>query len=255
MTVNVLCMRWGDRYGADYVNRLHSMVSRHLRQPFRFVCFTDSAAGFDPAVEAMPLPVVRSVDGQGDTRWRKLGVFAETVGDLKGQALFLDLDLIVTGGLDDFFSHPGEFCVVRDADLFRFKFVDLFRPARRRWKPLIGNTSVFRYEIGKHAGLLERYERNARAIHAKHPRSQEFVTEYFIEKGAIRYWPREWCRSFKNDCVPRGLASYLRNPEIPDGARIVLFAGNLKQDDVLAGRGNKLYRRIGPVPWLSEAWR
>lgn len=248
-------MRWGARYGAPYVNRLHSMARRHLRRPFRFVCFTDSAEGFDAGIEALPLPEVRSVDGQGDSRWRKLGVFAERVADLKGPALFLDLDLVVVGGLDEFFDVPGEFCVVRDVDLFRFKFVDLFRPARRRWKPLIGNTSVFRFEIGRHAGLLQRYERNSREIHARHPRSQEFVTEYFLEQDLLRYWPAEWCRSFKNDCVPRGLKSYWKNPEIPDGARIVLFAGNLKQDDVLEGRGNKLYRRIGPVPWLKEAWR
>ncbi len=255
MTVNILCMRWGALYGAPYVNRLHSMVRRHLQRSFRFVCFTDDAQGLDPGIEVLPLPTVQSVHGQGDTRWRKLGVFAGTIADLSGPALFLDLDLVIVGGLDRFFDYPGEFCVVRDVDLFRTKWVDLFRPQQRRWRPLIGNTSVFRFEIGAHAGLVQRYEREAAAIHAKHPRSQEYVTEYFLEKNALQYWPREWCRSFKNECVPRGIRSYFQDPTVPEGARIVLFAGNLKQEDVLAGRGNTFYRRIGPVPWLDQVWR
>jgi len=35
--VNVICIKWGKKYGPDYVNTLHSMVSRHLSRPFRFV--------------------------------------------------------------------------------------------------------------------------------------------------------------------------------------------------------------------------
>jgi hypothetical protein len=60
--------------------------------------------------------------------------------------------------------------------------------------------------------------------------------------------------SFKNDCVPRGLASYRRDPACPPGARIVVFAGNPKMDEVLAGGGHRWHRRIGRVDWLREAW-
>ena len=47
-TVNVLCIKWGSKYGPDYVNRLHNMVRRHLHRPFRFVCLCDDRAGIDP---------------------------------------------------------------------------------------------------------------------------------------------------------------------------------------------------------------
>ena len=33
---NVVCIRWGMKYGAHYVNRLYGMVARHLTPPFRF---------------------------------------------------------------------------------------------------------------------------------------------------------------------------------------------------------------------------
>ena len=48
--VNVLCIKWGTKYGSDYVNRLYRMVGRHLRRPFRFVCLTDEPERIDPAV-------------------------------------------------------------------------------------------------------------------------------------------------------------------------------------------------------------
>ena len=60
--------------------------------------------------------------------------------------------------------------------------------------------------------------------------------------------------SFKNDCVPGRLRSFFADPRLPDGARIVVFAGAPKMGDVLAGRGGRWYRRIGPADWLVRAW-
>ena len=34
---SVLCMKWGDRYGSEYVNRLFAMVARNLTLPHRFI--------------------------------------------------------------------------------------------------------------------------------------------------------------------------------------------------------------------------
>src|SRR5260370_39977505 len=39
--VNVVCLKWGVKYPADYVNRLHRMVKRSLERPHRFVCLDD----------------------------------------------------------------------------------------------------------------------------------------------------------------------------------------------------------------------
>jgi hypothetical protein len=60
--------------------------------------------------------------------------------------------------------------------------------------------------------------------------------------------------SFKNDCVPRHVKSYLRDPVVPAGAHIVVFAGTPKMSDVLSGQGHKWYRRIGNIDWLRQAW-
>ena len=47
----VLCMKWGRRYGPDYVNTLYSMLRRHLSVGHRLVCLTDDQGGIRPEVE------------------------------------------------------------------------------------------------------------------------------------------------------------------------------------------------------------
>ena len=52
----ILCMKWGTKYGPEYVNRLHSMVRRHLTIPHRFVCLTDNREGLHADIETFPIP-------------------------------------------------------------------------------------------------------------------------------------------------------------------------------------------------------
>ena len=107
--VNVLCMKWGDYYTADYVNRLYAGVRRNLHRPFRFVCVTDDANGLAPGVETVPFPPDPKVPGTYAPRpwpniFAKLALFKDGFADLKGPTLFLDIDILVTGPQDSFFD-------------------------------------------------------------------------------------------------------------------------------------------------------
>ena len=46
--------------------------------------------------------------------WTKLATFSQDLHGLKGTALFLDVDVVITGSLDDFFAQPGEFLIIHD---------------------------------------------------------------------------------------------------------------------------------------------
>jgi hypothetical protein len=252
--VNVICMKWGKLYGPEYVNHLRAGVARHLSRPHRFVCFTDDATGIDSTVETMPLPSLDLRSGERDLRWRKLAVFRAPLNDLVGPTLFLDLDLVVVDSLEPFFALPDRFLIIRDDDLFRAKPLRRLNPARDRFKSVVGNSSVFRFECGEHGDVLEAYTSDPASAGATYENEQEFLTGQLEMQGLLRYWPRGWCVSFKNDCVPRGAASFWRDPVVPAGARIVVFAGTPKMSDVLAGHGQTWYRRIGNVDWLRRAW-
>lgn len=253
--VNVICMKWGSMYGPEYVNNLRAGVARHLRRPHRFVCFTDDASGLSADVEVQPLPSLGLPNGQQDLRWRKLAVFGPQLGDLQGTTLFLDLDLVIVGSLDDFFELPGEFLIIRDDELFRHKPLRRVNAVRDRFLSSVGNSSVFRFEIGAHRYILDAYVADPVGASKRYEISQQFQSAQLAEHGHLKYWPQGWCVSFKNSCVPRHLKSYLSDPVVPEGARIVVFAGTPKMSDVLAGGGHRWYRRIGSVDWLRHAWQ
>ncbi|WP_299650241.1 hypothetical protein [uncultured Tateyamaria sp.] len=250
----ILTMKWGTLYGPEYVNRLAAGVAKHLKRPYRFICFTDDSTGLADGIEALPLPEMRLPGGHEDTRWRKLGLFAKDLSGLSGTALFLDLDLIVVASLDPFFEDDAPFRIIRDDDLFRNKPLRRVNPERDQFLHAVGNSSVFRYTVGAHSYILDAYLADPAAATAGFEISQQFQSAQLAKHGHLNYWPNDWCVSFKNHCVPRGLRSYLSDPSLPDGARIVVFAGEPKMHDALNGKGSKWYRRIGDVNWLRQAW-
>ncbi len=243
--VNVVCIRWGNKYGADYVNRLYAMVARHLHRPFRFVCLSDERSGIDPVIEVLPIPQTGVPDLDQRTPWTlqhgwlKLALFAAPLHDLSGPTLFLDLDLVIVDRIDEFFLGAGAFKVIREWDK----------------RDGTGNTSVFRFEAGQHAELLARFGAGPATALKQVRNEQEYVSQHFRERGLIEYWPPEWCVSFKRHCLPTPLWSWLVPAHIPADARIVIFHGKPNPPDAIAGIGGKWYRRIRRSAWVAEHWR
>lgn len=243
--VNVLCIKWGKKYGPEYVNKLHSMVSRHLHRPFRFVCLTDDAVGINPAIEVKPIPMVGFDEfdqrkpwtfGHG---WLKLTSFASPLYDLQGRTLFLDLDIVIVDSLDPFFEQPGEFVVIKEWDK----------------KDGTGNTSCYVYTIGAHTDALDHLKKDYPASIGTVRNEQEFITQYLAHQGKLSYWPDAWCRSFKRHCLQRGLMGWFKPPTIPEGARIIAFHGKPNPPDAIAGVSGKWYRRVMPTQWVADHWR
>ena len=60
MRVNIVCSKWGDRYGPHFVNRLKNMSRRHtdVRHDFHFYCYTDDSDGLDPDIKVIPFPYI-----------------------------------------------------------------------------------------------------------------------------------------------------------------------------------------------------
>ncbi len=137
---NVLCLKWGTKYSAEYVNKLHSMVERHLSLPHRFVCLTEDETNINPQVECLPL-LSDNLTGW----WNKLSIFQEEVHDLKGPTVFLDLDVVITGNIDFLFTEQED---------ETFRGVEDFIWPNREF-----NTSVFRFNIGSHPSVYRRFTR------------------------------------------------------------------------------------------------
>lgn len=237
---HVLCMKWGQKYSSDYVNRLYAMVRRHLPGPFEFICLTDNPAGIRTEVTCLPIPPLDLPLGIPERGWKKLGVFQANLYDRQGVALFLDLDVVITGDLTPFFDHPGEFLIIHDY--------------KRPWR-ITGNSSVFRFNLGAHADVLENFKAQTDQIRKQFRNEQAYLSDHLHRQGQLSYWPATWCPSFKYHCIPSWPRNYWQEPLIPQGARVVIFHGECNPPDALVGRRNRRFRVIRPAKWIHAHWR
>ena len=236
--VNILCMKWGVKFHADYVNRLYRAVARHLTLPHRFVCLTDDSAGLDPNIETFPIPDM-PIDISGPERgWTKILTFSEQLYDLRGQCLFLDLDVLITDTMDEFFSVEGDVVIIKD------------------WlkRDGTGNSSVYRFEIGRHPDVLDEFIRRWPGVKSQYRNEQEFISATLIKKQALSYWPDSWCRSFKRHCMQSFPLSLVKTPQLPESAKIIVFHGHPNPDEAIAGKAGKWYRFMRPTPWIQHYW-
>ena len=238
----IICMKWGTRYPATYANRLYAGVARHTAPGFRFVCFTDDAEGLRAEIDARPLPPIPLPERVAWTPWRKLSVWQHPLAGLEGDVLFLDLDLLVTGPLDAFFSHaPGRYCVIEN------------------WTQAgqgIGNTSCFRFRAGQHTEVYDRFARDPEGVLTDHRIEQQYISTLIPDQV---FWPRGWCVSFKHSLVPPFPLNWLRTPALPPEAKIVAFTGKPDIDEAARGQWpapwyKRHYKHVRPTPWAAEHW-
>jgi hypothetical protein len=263
----VVCISWGPKYGPPYVNRLYAGVARHLTPPFSFTCFTDTPEGLRPEVRAEPLPPLDVTLPTGTKGiWPKARLWGERLGGLAGPVLFMDLDLVVVGSLDDFFAYgrPDEVILARNPNT----------PFER-----LGQTSIFRFPVGKLAPLQESFRADPQGVADAYQFEQRFVTRE--APGGVKLWPDPWVRHFRHHCARALPLNFLLAPRLPAGARVVIFPGGLLPPHAIAGQWGSRYRPstpaehlrglfapgrpdpplrylrhyLRPAPWVAEAWR
>lgn len=235
----VLCMKWGTKYGPEYVNRLYGMVRRHLQGEFRFVCLTDLSSGIRAEVQCLPIPPLALPPGIPERGWTKLTTFSADLHGLHGTALFLDLDVVIVDDITPFFEVPGEFLIIHDW--------------KRPWR-VTGNSSVYRFRIGAHADLLQYFRTHVDEVRARVRNEQAYLSDALDKQGKLAYWPADWCASWKYHCIPPFPMNYWREPSIPRGARILIFHGVMNPPDALAGRSVGNWRHARPAPWIAAHW-
>jgi hypothetical protein len=194
--LTVACLKWGRKYGVDYVNILHQAVRRHLTVPHRFVCLTDDPRGI--ACEILPLPAGLP------TWWGKLALFAHPV---PGRILYFDLDTVITGGIDDFAGYAGPFCLIK--------------PFYRDWGFASGVMSIGP-DFGRE--VWERFARDPRAAIERCRREADPPWNHGDQRWLELTVPRA---HYWQEVLPEQLVSYKVHcgRGLPPGARVVCFHG------------------------------
>ena len=252
-TLNFVCMKWGTFYTAEDVNTLYRMVKKNTSAPVRFVCYTEFPDGLELGIEILPLPELRALR----TIKHVVGAYPKKMlcsADLKpfetgDRFLYLDLDVVITGPLDDFFTYKP------DAD-----FVIIYNWTRGNGR--IGNSSVTRFTVGPLQYVVDDMEAHLAERMAKYKTaSQEYLSSMIIQKyGKLEFWPDVWARSFQRHSMPPKLLRLFKAPVPPlPGCRILVFHGAVKPKDAIVGKWprrepfwKRWYKTVRPAPWIAK---
>jgi alpha-N-acetylglucosamine transferase len=176
----VVCLKYGNKYSSEYVNKLYNMVQRHLSLDHEFYCITENSIGLDSNIKIVELKLNPQI---ANGWWYKISVF-DPKFPLKGTILFLDLDLIIFNNMDKFFEYEnGEFCIIE-------KFMQHNKAGV--------NSSCFRFESGMHTDLYSLFTNNSEMQMKTHAGDQDLIG---LNIKNIKYWPKNWCSSYKLDMV------------------------------------------------------
>lgn len=262
--INIICIKWGDAYNAEYVNKLKNMVQRNTTL-FRinFFCFTDNSIGLDQEIIVYPLPVL-STQKEYQTKYgyrKEAGLCDDMLGGLNGKRVFFfDLDVVIISNLDEFFAYPKDdkFYIIKD------------------WNSKgnnVGQASCYSWVVGT-LGYIKRYYEDypQEIVKQFFTAAQEYLSYKVIEKqGSLNFWPENWFCSFRYHCLPKfGPLRHFITPKIPSnrhGLKVIIFHGIPNPREAISGiwldkdgkkplfSWKKLYKVCKPTQWIKEYWK
>lgn len=133
--IDIVCFKWGPKFTADYVNKLHNAVKRNTTIEHRFICYTDDPAGVE--CETRPFLIDLPV------WWYIIGL-TNPEHEHNDKLVYMDLDTIITGNIDHILSLDKPFATISD-----FGWTSGLQTAYIMWNKAVRD-SVWKYFTTKY---------------------------------------------------------------------------------------------------------
>lgn len=211
-----LAIKWGPEFDPDDLNTLKRAALAQTSFPVRFICLTDDATGLDEDIETHPIPVFDLYDGLPRAAiWPKISLFHPDIAGYADLVVFLDIDTVVCGSLDDLFDDPnGALRVLGCGD---------------RWRKLDDSiaaetaTGVMTYRPSLQTHIFDAFVADKNGAANTYPLEQEFVGAVARQ---IEFYPVRWVQSFKYHLRrPPVIDLFLASKDPHPDSRLVAFHG------------------------------
>lgn len=235
--INIICLKWGNKYGPEYVNRLYAMVRRHTTKDFRFWCLTEAAQSIRPEVSVVPLKFANDLDSW----WNKIWLFSPDIPIPTGEQIFyIDLDTVIVSNIDDLLTDQ-----VPDIVMLRDFYQGIARTAGQ-----VGS-GLMSWRHGAYEFIWDEFIKDPQtAIQSVHPHGDQAWVEHCID--AWYCWQDLFpgrVVSFKIDCADgmptsTSIICYHGRPSIPDSI-------TMPMDHSTAMRR----WTTKAAPWVADHWK
>lgn len=221
MTLDCACLIHGDGYEWIYVERLYSMLSRHLTAQVRLHVYTE-------AERPVPAPWIKhslidwGIGGPKQAWWYKMQIFNSAYH--AGPLLYFDLDTVIVNNIDWICQLPlSYFWGVRD-----FKYL---------WRPnhYALNSSVMWWDTRTFDHVWKSFEKeDLQTITKKYRGDQDYINQALEHKN-LRFLDSKLVKSWRWECLDGGHNFRRRQPLtqntntiVPENTSILVFHGQPK---------------------------
>jgi hypothetical protein len=219
--VNCACVIHGNAYDWIYVERLYSMLTRHISQEIKLHVYTEPD-------RVVPAPMIKhaltdwGISGPKKSWWYKMQLFNSQ--HYAGPLLYFDLDVVIVNSIDwIWLSSLDYFWSVRD-----FKYL---------WKPTsyIVNSSIMWWDTQKFAYIYRDFvNKDLAHILKQYHGDQDYITDSITAKER-KFLDTELIKSYRWQTLDGGYnfskKSY-KSPgagtNITDCTSVLVFHGNPK---------------------------
>jgi len=225
MSHNVICLKQGIKFNADYVNKLFHGVLRNTTLSIKFHCFTDDPTGLDTDIIVHELPQY-DISGW----WYKLYLLSSDI-NITGRMLYIDLDTLITGNIDRYIAQDIGFVVLQD----------LWSKADN-----VGS-ALMSFEAGTHSHIWDTFIKNPQGeMRAIHPHGdQKIIQKYQLDR---LYWQQ----MFPNEIV----SFKSNNAAMPNNnIKIICFHGIPSIVDAIDQTTQIQGFILKPAPWITDYWK
>ena len=209
--INFVCLKWGTKYSAEFVNKLNNMLKRHVKQEFKLYCVTEDDTDIDKEIEIISLDTSLGLEKW----WNKMVLFSDDFPVKSG--MFLDLDLIVQKDISRMYEPTNlmKFLYTDWIDLKQLKawtIGDNYKYCDINSSVLCWDESTRKNHIWKH--FLENKEKILFMYKG--------IDNYINNVHKYDVWKKDWAYSYWN-C----------NEEYRDEVPIILFDYNTEKQDTI----------------------
>ena len=192
--LTIATFRWGSKYPGNYVERLKAAVKRNLKQEYRFAVFSPEQD--DEYLTKIPGCFCRL---------RAFSPEWQAKHNLTDRIVIIDLDVVITGPLDDLFDRSENFVILRGANASN---------------PCPVNGSIWMLRAGYRPDVWNDFslEAASKIKFFSYPDDQAWMDDRMPDAPGWECGPQSGIYSF----AKRGWPS---SNKLPDGARIVVFPG------------------------------
>lgn len=184
MIVNFITLKWGTKYGPEYVNRLYNSIKKTYSGKFHFYCITDNREDIDKEIIIVDLnSVIRENVNSHTYTSQKIHTFEHDF--IQGNKVLLDLDILILKDLYPYLSEYN-FCEPRFINTYWRDQVDAMRTIQIC--SCLINSSFVTWKDDQLQYLYDFYLKNKTIIEIKYDSFDLFHFHNFYD--TLKYHPK-----------------------------------------------------------------